>query len=363
MTTTRVMLVTKRLDASPLGGRQMLCQVNHDILSAVFGSNLLVYELPAALPFKSRFFLSYLNGYIDGLNDQVINDAISIVKRENISMVFVDGSNLGAFVYALKRCLKHIKTVTFFHNIEARFFWGSFLASKTPRSLAVLVSNTIAERRAALHSDKVICLSKRDSRLLKSLYCNRTTYISPIALHDKAPSTSSSFSFSANTEPFMLFVGGNFYGNRVGITWFVRNVVPLVDIKLYIIGQGMELLKKKLDVANRVEVVGSVPNLSDWYYRCHFVIAPILDGSGMKTKVAESLMYGKKVIGTPEAFSGYDAVKDDAGWICSSPQQFANAIQSARSQTHIPCDPTLRILFDRYYSFDSAKQRITQILI
>ena len=37
------------------------------------------------------------------------------------------------------------------------------------------------------------------------------------------------------------------------------------------------------------------------------VIAPIFDGSGMKTKVAEALMHGKHVVGTPEAFSGYAA--------------------------------------------------------
>jgi len=35
------------------------------------------------------------------------------------------------------------------------------------------------------------------------------------------------------------------------------------------------------------------------------VILPIISGSGMKTKTAEALMYGKSIIGIKEAFEGY----------------------------------------------------------
>ena len=41
-------------------------------------------------------------------------------------------------------------------------------------------------------------------------------------------------------------------------------------------------------------VVGEVESLAQWYHDAYFVVAPIFDGSGMKTKVAEALMYGKE---------------------------------------------------------------------
>ena len=36
------------------------------------------------------------------------------------------------------------------------------------------------------------------------------------------------------------------------------------------------------------------------------MLFPIFEGSGMKLKTCEALMFGKNIIGTPEAFAGYD---------------------------------------------------------
>lgn len=36
------------------------------------------------------------------------------------------------------------------------------------------------------------------------------------------------------------------------------------------------------------------------------MVMPIFSGSGMKVKTAEALMYGKFLIGTKEAFEGYE---------------------------------------------------------
>ena len=119
-------------------------------------------------------------------------------------------------------------------------------------------------------------------------------------------------------KKFALFVGGAFYANQKGIAWFVKHVVPKIDIKVYIIGKGFEKYKHSLELEGKVEVIGEVKSLSNWYLQAHFVIAPIFKGSGMKTKIAEAIMFGKKIIGTPEAFSGYEDVVDQLGWICET---------------------------------------------
>ena len=51
--------------------------------------------------------------------------------------------------------------------------------------MAILISNFLVERQATLLSDKRICLSVRDSSLLKRLYGKGATHISPIALKDQ----------------------------------------------------------------------------------------------------------------------------------------------------------------------------------
>jgi glycosyltransferase involved in cell wall biosynthesis len=108
-------------------------------------------------------------------------------------------------------------------------------------------------------------------------------------------------------------------------------------------------------------VIGPVDNLFEWYRLARFVIAPIFDGSGMKTKVAEAMMYGKKVVGTPEAFSGYE-VGQDAGWVCRTPDDFVAAINEACKEIHSPFDPQLRNIYLQKYSFEAAKKKLEAIL-
>ena len=166
----------------------------------------------------------------------------------------------------------------------------------------------------------------------------------------------------APQEKFALFVGGMFYANRAGIAWFVEHVVPRIQIKICIVGRGFEDLRHELERAGKVEVVGAVDQLSDWYRDAHFVIAPIFDGSGMKTKVAEALMYGKKVIGTPEAFSGYEGLAERAGRVCANADEFVQAIEAADDMVKARFDPEMRALYEKTYSLPAARARLAEIM-
>ena len=139
-------------------------------------------------------------------------------------------------------------------------------------------------------------------------------------------------------------------------------MAPRIRIKTCIVGKGFEKLKRELERAGKVEVVGGVDALAEWYRNAHFVVAPIFDGSGMKTKVAEALMYGKKVVGTPEAFSGYEDVADKAGWVCESVDEFVAAIGLAQETITRGFDRELRAIYVREYSFGAARERFQDIL-
>ena len=356
-----VMLLTKKLCACPSGGRELLCKLNYDVLKYIYGERLVLFELSRGQLRGVKAFINAFRGHIDGLNDAVISMALQAIRDGNVCQVFVDGSNLGAVVEVIKLHLPHVQVVTFFHNVESRFFIGSMRQARTLRSLGVLIVNFLAERKSVRRSDKLICLSERDSGLLWRLYGRGATYVSPMALEDKFPRANALVD-GAQREKFALFVGGVFYANRAGITWFVKQVVPRLQIKVCIVGKGFEDLKTSLALAGKVEVVGSVDSLAHWYRDAHFVIAPIFDGSGMKTKVAEALMYGKKVIGTPEAFSGYEDVAQSAGWECVTVDEFAAAIECAQNMDLKPFDPEMRLLYEKKYSFSAAKARIKYIM-
>ena len=285
---------------------------------------------------------------------------LDIVRQQKIETVFLDGSNLGELARAVKRTSPDTRVVAFFHNVEARFFWGALRKSRSAKASAVLAANYVAERKAVRYSDVLIALSARDSVLLGRLYGRNATHISPIAVADR---------FSARPtevgrvqEAYLLFVGGAFYANQEGISWYARHVAPRIALKTVVVGHGMEAMKAELEKTGNMEVVGPVESLAPWYRDALAVVAPIFDGSGMKTKVAEALMHGKRVIGTAEAFSGYENLDDRAGVLCRTAGDFKSAAAMVHRDHPLPFDTELRRVYLQTYGADALKRRLAAAL-
>lgn len=356
----RVVYVTPGLQMQPKGGREMLTKLHHDALQAMYGENLIVVTLTRPATRGWRAVLGTLLGHIDGIGPETLRSVVSTARNANVSAVFLDGSNLGALAAALRHNLPHVRVSTFFHNVEARFFLGSLRVRRTIRALAILLANYLAERKAVRHSSQRICLSERDSALLRRLYGAGATHIAPMALEDRySPPKQAP---AADAEPFALFVGGTFYANLAGVHWYAENVAPHAKIKVLVVGRGFDDWRRTLEIPGKLEIVGAVEDLGHWYARARFVVAPIFDGSGMKTKVAEAMMHGKKIVGTPEAFSGYEDVASRAGWICRTREEFLRAMDDAQSTIECPFDAELRELYRRNYSFEAARARMSAIM-
>ncbi len=356
-----VMLLTNQLEESPSGGREMLCKLNHDVLIDIYGDRLTVMELSKQPIRGFKSIINAFRGHIDGVNTEAINTIFQLISTKNINKLFVDGSNFGEVAKLVKRKFPQVEVYTFFHNVEVRFFLDSFRQNKSIHALAVCVVNYLAERKSVKFTDKLICLSQRDSQLLQKIYGRQATHVSPMALRDQLVSNAQKVT-EPSQQKFALFVGGVFYANRVGITWFVKHVVPRINIKICIVGKGFERYKKELELGGKVEVIGAVDSLAEWYLKAHFVIAPIFDGSGMKTKVAEALMYGKTVIGTPEAFSGYEEDGYKVGQVCRTADDFVVAIDAVDEMVVARFDEELRSIYDRKYSYTAARLRLAMIL-
>jgi glycosyltransferase involved in cell wall biosynthesis len=355
----KLLLVTNLSQAATLGGRGLLCKLHRDALEETFGEDLAVLELaPKPIVGACAGVMSLL-GHIDGIDHASLEHLVNLISRSQINQVFIDGSNMGEVARVIKHQFPDVEIVTFFHNVEARFFLGSLRQARNARAFAIMLANYLAERKAVRHSDKLVTLSERDSLLLSKLYGRRATHVAPMALHDR--STDSGVVASPDVK-FALFVGSAFYANQAGITWYADEVATRLRIKTYVVGHGLEKLKARLERSGTIEVVGSVPSLAHWYRRAHVVVAPIFDGSGMKTKVAEALMYGKRVIGTPEAFSGYQDIIPTAGVVCRTADEFVTALQHSVDAPFCAMNEKLRALYDQNYSYPAARRRLQRIL-
>jgi glycosyltransferase involved in cell wall biosynthesis len=353
----QLLLVSVSDPTAPPGGREMLYRLNRAILESLFGDRLRVFrpDLQAASSAAGA-----LRGYIDGINPGSIDQLCQAVAMQGVTRVFLDGSNFGRAAQAIKQRAPHVQVFTFFHNVEARFFWGSLKVRRSPRALAVFLANYVAERAAVRASDALICLSERDSQGLTRWYGRTGDAILPMSLADQLPSDGSALAERLR-PPYALFVGGAFYANVEGLRWFAREVAPKIGIPIVVVGRGMEVLADELAATPSVELIGAVDDLASWYHGAAFAIAPIFDGSGMKTKVAEALMFGKHVIGTAEAFSGYEAQVIRSGWQCRTADEFVAAVEEAASRDLPAFDRAQRTLYERLYSLPAATARLAAV--
>ena len=351
----QVIYVTNRLQGGAIGGREQLSKLHARILLELLADEFECIELDRSAGISKLF------GYLDGVNRSSIDLVCSRILASGAQQVFLDGSNLGRLAQGIRTACPGVEIITFFHNCEARFFLGAFRRSRSPKALAVLLANYLAERSAVRFSDKRICLNERDSALLQRLYGRCATHLSGMAISDKL--TADAFSpIAPPTEKYALFVGGAFYANQAGIAWFCENVAPHVSLKTCVVGKGMQAVKDELEKHGNVTVLGEIQDLGPWYRNAQVVVAPIFDGSGMKTKVAEALMFGKRMLGTPEAFTGYEAHLSEAGKVCRTAGDFIAAIEEEMIQSEAAPSARLRRIYEDHYSPEAAKQRILSII-
>ena len=355
---TRLLMITPARPAGEVGGREQLSALHERCLGDLLGDKFAVHRIQPSPPAGVRGAITALAGAIDGVNAVSVGAVLAQITEGGIDQLWLDGSNLGRLAEAVKRAAPGVTVTTFAHNVEARFFLGGLRHRPRPRALAVLIANLAAERLAVRHSDRLIALSERDSALFGRLYRRRASDLLPMAIDDRLPAAME----EGPSTGGLLFVGGAFYANLAGIRWFAAKVASRVDIVTRVVGRGFEAYRHELEAGGRIEVVGEVPDLAPYYASARAVIAPIFDGSGMKTKVAEALMHGKPVIGTREALSGYEAVDEQAGWRADTPAQWFDAIDRVSSEPRPSFDPELRRLFDQHYSRAALRARFAGLI-
>lgn len=262
-----------------------------------------------------------------GVTKKDIKNLLFSIKKNHYDMCYIATSNLGFLAQIIKRYFPKIVICTFFHNVEFNYF--KQLASgrhfyKMPLALCAKRN----EQLALQYSDRVIALNRRDAEDIYRLYGKNVDFILPTSFPDCAEKTECDFSSRTSSPSKLLFVGSDFFANEDGIRWFIHNVLPRIDAEIFIVGRGTERWQPIFSVNKNVHILGSVDNLASSYQTADAVIIPIFLGSGMKTKTAEALMYGKNIYATSEALEGYDVEVDKIGAKCNTADEFVNAIQN-----------------------------------
>lgn len=325
-------------------GAAQINQRNQEILISIFKSGFEFIE-----PITDKGILSK---YQWGNNRNFIKELCSRIEKERYDYVFLAQSLYGIIAKIIKKKFPAVKIITFFHNIEVQYA-REFIRTSGISHYPFFIATKYAEKKSVKYSDYYITLNIRDAQLLNKIYHKQSSLVLPTSFKDRFGLSEISCCKPKPDDIVYLFVGVAFFANIEGIRWFIKYVLPFVPGRLIIIGNGMDKYSNEL-LSDRIVVKGYVEDLSAYYRLATFVISPIFSGGGMKTKIAEALMYGKTILATNEALEGY-VIDENAIYVCNDKNEFVKVIHQLISSSDLDnFNFYSRELYRKYYSFESS---------
>ena len=350
-----MLLVTHGWNEDHFGGRQQYSRCLIEALKKNNSENLDIYKIN---PYKRLNIINKLfNLYVDNLTSQDIKNILSIIKKNKINLVIIDASSFGILCKKIKSISKDIRIIVIHHHIEFNFFIQLFYSTKNIKNLFIALKMYINEFLSSKFSDKQIFFTNRDKDYGKSLFKSQQPLVFPIAQPYK--SLKNFEESSIVQKPYLLFVGGGkLLPNYKGILWFIKNILPKINLELVVVGTGYDELSRKN--YKNVKFLGKVDDTSLLYKKAEFVIAPIFSGSGMKTKIAEAASYGKIVLGTSEAIHGYEKFINKICIRCDNEKEFIYNINIFKKL--LIDSKTVSDIFIKNYSVDAMNYNFTKLI-
>ncbi|MGA7234942.1 MAG: glycosyltransferase family 4 protein [Bryobacteraceae bacterium] len=246
-----------------------------------------------------------------------------LLRRERFDSVVCD------FLFPSPNFSRLEGCVLFQHNVESTI-WKRYVEHNS--GLKKLYFQLQAKRMSRYEGKvcrsvrKVVAVSDGDAEAMRREYKVERVFAAP---------TGVDLDYFARPEggkklADMVFLGSmDWMPNIDGVTWFAREVLPLIHAKmpectLAIAGRRPAPEVSRLaEKDRRIKVTGTVPDVRPWLFGSLISIVPLRIGGGTRLKIYESMAAGTPVVSTAVGAEGLD-VSDGAN-IClsDSPADFA----------------------------------------
>jgi sugar transferase (PEP-CTERM/EpsH1 system associated) len=134
-------------------------------------------------------------------------------------------------------------------------------------------------------------------------------------------------------EPRVVFCGVmNYAPNDEGMTWFVRDVWPLIraerpDASLAVVGPDPKPAFQALCSGDgSVTVTGRVPDVREWLWNSAVGIAPLHVARGVQNKALEAIAAGLPIVITEAVAGGLPHDAASASLVANTPRRFADHV-------------------------------------
>ena len=359
-----ILFIRYKKSVSIMDGGEQVSQKNFNVLSRIVGEDHVTTcyihdETRGKTLFdyvKGVFFFPF--NYFFGLTPVRVRRIVR--QAQSFDVVFIDRSVFGILAKRLKRSGYQGRIITFFHNAEVLYFKAKL--GRMPGRGVVLRCVDRNDRYACLYADRIITINQRDDNEIFQCYGRRGDIMIPVAFKDKYKKESYPQALTAK-KPLCLFLGAYFPPNNEGLLWFVNNVLPQVEIRLKVVGKGMARLKEEESALQDIEVINDAPDLLPFFEEADIMILPIFKGSGMKVKTCESLMYGKNILATDEAFIGYNVDFDRVGGKCNTAEEYIARLRDIIRNPRPRFNAYSRQVFLENYTEEAMEAKFREVLL
>jgi sugar transferase (PEP-CTERM/EpsH1 system associated) len=260
-----------------------------------------------------------------------------IVARRPPDVVFAYCSSMARF--AMQPPLDRFPFVLDFVDVDSQKWADLASTSRMPKSLIYrreAATLGAFEAAAAARASTALVVNAREAELARRLCPAANVQVVPNGvevdrLRPRRPPAAA---------PRVVFCGVmNYAPNVEGMTWFVRDVWPLVravrpDATLAVVGQQPTAAFRTLCADDpSITVTGRVADVRDWLWDSAVAIAPLHVARGVQNKALEAIAAGLPIVMTEAVAGGLPPAAAYASLIANTPLRFADHIVHLLART------------------------------
>lgn len=287
-------------------------------------------------------------------------------------IVILGRSRLGFIAKDVKKKKYNCKVFSFFENIEfdyAKVYFSENIG--IIRYILTIIERFVVKRdenACVKYSDELIMLSERDKNKVGYLYGDheKTCHIIPVCLEKTIDLK------KVSRNGTIAFIGSLYSSANIkSLNWFIDNVwkcfYQKTEIEFIIAGNNPpNHLRKAIKQFQNIILIENFGEVIDIIPKNALMVAPIIEGAGMKVKVAETLSMGLPIVGSDEALVGYEEVLNKQGiYRANTTLQYKDVIDEyIKSFAHIKEEDIIQKqeLFKEFYSYERAKKCLEMLL-
>jgi hypothetical protein len=281
---------------------------------------------------------------------KIKNQLAKIIHDHDYTLIILNGPHV-----ALALPHHHAPYILREENIEYELWDSKAQITTFPLSLFYRFQSLLIkkiESKLIQNSLRTWVISKRDQLTIKEL--TNQSDLFPICFNFESPLPFT----TKKTVKVLAFANWDWAPNREGLTWFLNHVWIFAQenssLELVIAGFG-NLASFNFSKFKNISVVGEVESAKSIFNECHLLIAPLFYGGGLKVKTIEATLYGRTILGTPEAFVGTSLIHHKDVFIATSSSDWVKILNqleiSQLEKMGVNAFETNRLDFDKKQVF------------